>query len=80
MCDNNSERAAPTYVIPKKNGTVRFIYDFRELNKKLKENHSHSYNTGFTFFKYTSSLDINMGNHHIELFSFSRKPCTIVLP
>ena len=34
MCENNSEWAAPTYVIPKKNGTVRFIYDFRELNKK----------------------------------------------
>ena len=27
---NNSQWAAPTFIIPKKNNTVRFISDFRE--------------------------------------------------
>ena len=30
---NHSAWAAPTFIIPKKNQTVRFISDFRELNK-----------------------------------------------
>ena len=34
---NYSQWAAPTFVIPKKNGTVRFISDFRELNKRLSK-------------------------------------------
>ena len=33
---NNSQWAAPAFIIPKKNGTVRFISDFRELNKRIR--------------------------------------------
>jgi hypothetical protein len=31
----SSEWAAPSFIQPKKNGTVRFLTDFRELNKRL---------------------------------------------
>ena len=31
-------------------------------------------------FKYTTSLDLNMGYYHIKLFPFSKKLCTMGLP
>ena len=34
---NNSQWVAPTFTIHTKNGTVRFISDFRELNKTIKK-------------------------------------------
>jgi hypothetical protein len=34
--DSNSEWVAPTFIIPKKEGTVRFLTDFQQLNKALK--------------------------------------------
>ena len=33
---NRSQWGAPTLIIPKKDGTVRFISNFRELNKRIK--------------------------------------------
>ena len=33
---NRSEWGAPMFVIPKKDQTVRFISDFRKLNKRIK--------------------------------------------
>ena len=33
---NNSQWAAPTFIIPKKNGTVRFISDFRQINETIQ--------------------------------------------
>ena len=32
---NRSEWAAPTFIIPKKDKTERFITDFRKLNKRI---------------------------------------------
>ena len=64
--DDSREWAAQTFIIPKKNGTVRFVSDFRKLNRWLKRS---PYPIpvikdillqleGFTF---ASSLDLNMG-------------------
>jgi hypothetical protein len=33
---NCSESAAPTFIIPKKDGTVRFISDFCQVNQRNK--------------------------------------------
>ena len=82
---NNSEWAAPTFIIPKKNGTVRFISDFRELNKRIKRKpypipKIQDLLLKLEGFKYATSLDLNMGYYHISLCPFSKRLCTIVLP
>ena len=82
---NNSEWAAPTFIIPKKNGTVRFISDFRELNKRIRRKpfpipRIQDLLLKLEGFKYASSLDLNMGYYHIELCPQSKRLCTIVLP
>ena len=82
---NNSQWAAPTFIIPKKNGTVRFISDFRELNKRIKRKpypipKIQDLLLKLEGFKYATSLDLNMGYYHIRLCPNSRQLCTIVLP
>ena len=82
---NRSEWAAPTFIIPKKDGTVRFISDFRELNKRIKRKpypipKIQDLLIKLEGFKYATSLDLNMGYYHIELTPDSKKLCTIVLP
>ena len=82
---NRSEWAAPTFLIPKKDGTVRFISDFRELNKRLKRKPYplptiQDLLMKLEGFQYGTSLDLNMGYYHIELHPDSKELCTIVLP
>jgi transposase InsO family protein len=82
---NDSEWAAPTFIIPKKDGSVRFISDFRELNKRIKRKpyplpKIQDLLLKLEGFKYGTSLDLNMGYYHIALDSDARKYCTIVLP
>ena len=63
---NRSEWGAPTFVIPKKDRTIRFITNFRELNKRMKRKPYPLPNIqdlllkleGFT---YATSLNSNMG-------------------
>jgi hypothetical protein len=82
---NHSEWGAPTLIIPKRDGSVRFISDFRELNKCIKQKPYHipliqDILLKLEGFKYATSLDLNMGYYHIKLVQQSRKLCTIVFP
>ena len=82
---NHSEWGAPTFIIPKKDSSVRFISDFRELNKCIKRKPYpipliQDILLKLEGFKYATSLDLNMGYYHIKLDPQSRKLCTIVLP
>jgi hypothetical protein len=82
---NHSEWAAPTYIIPKKDGSVRFISDFWELNKRIKRKpypipKVQDLLLKLEGFQYATSLDLNMGYYHIELSPNSKCLCTIVLP
>ena len=82
---NRSEWAAPTFIIPKKDGSVRFISDFRELNKRIKRKpypipKIQDLLLRLEGFTYGTSLDLNMGYYHIELSPNSKKLCTIILP
>ena len=79
---NCSQWAAPTFVIPKKDGTVRFISDFQELNKQIWRQpypipHIQDMLLNLEGFQYGTSLDLNMGYYHLELNEHSKELCTI---
>jgi hypothetical protein len=78
----NSEWASPTFIIQKKDGTVRTISDFRELYKRIirkpylfpKISTTLQELEGFT---YATALDLNMGYYTIRLDPQSSEMCTI---
>ena len=82
---NESEWAAPAFIIPKKNGTVRFLSDFRKLNAVLKRKpypipKIQDMLQKLVGFQYATALDLNMGYWTIRLDSDAQKLCTIILP
>jgi hypothetical protein len=81
----SSEWAAPTFVIPKKNKTVRLITDFRGLNKCLKRSpypmpKIPDIFKGMERFKYATTIDLNMGYYSMPLSEHLKKLCIICLP
>jgi predicted aspartyl protease len=79
---NRSQWGAPTFIVPKKDGTVRFISDFRELNKRIKRQpypipKIQNLLLKLEGFKYGTALDLNMGYYHIELSDKAKELCTI---
>ena len=76
------------FFIPKKNGAIRCITDFRELNKNKKTKKTKPFPIPkiqdllmkLEGFRYATCLDLNMGYYHITLYPVLRKLCIIVLP
>jgi hypothetical protein len=82
---NESEWAAPSFGTPKKNGQIRFVSDFRQLNKWIIRRpypmpSIHELFKRFEGFTYCTALDLNMGFWTILHDKFSQHLCTIILP
>ena len=82
---NASKWAAPTFIVSKKDGMVRFISDFHELNKCTKckpfpIQKIQDLLLKLEGFQHAMSLNLNMGYYHIELMPFSKCLCTIIMP
>jgi Reverse transcriptase (RNA-dependent DNA polymerase) len=81
----DSEWGAPSFIIPKKNRTVRFLSDFSRLNAMLKRKpfpipKIQDMLQKLEGFKYATALDLNMGYYTIRLNPDAQRLCTIVLP
>jgi Reverse transcriptase (RNA-dependent DNA polymerase) len=82
---NRSEWAFPLFIIPKKDQTVRFINDLRELNKRIRRvpfplPKIQDLLLKMEGFTYATALDLNMGYYHIRLDASSRQLCTLIFP
>jgi hypothetical protein len=78
-----SEWGSPTFIIPKKDGQVRFLTDFCRLNLMLKRKPYPLPRISDTLqqlegFNYATSLDMNMGYYHIKLSLTAADMCTII--
>ena len=81
----DSKWALPTFIIPKKDNTVKVVSNFREINKRIvrklfvipKISTVLQELKGFT---YATALDLNMGYYTIRLDPDVSKTCTIILP
>jgi Reverse transcriptase (RNA-dependent DNA polymerase) len=80
-----SEYLSPSFIIPKKNGTVRVVSDFRVLDSKLQRvafpiPKIQDILTSLNGFTFASSIDLNMGYYTICLKPQAQKLFTIVFP
>ena len=78
-----SQYGTPVFIIPKKEGTVRFITDYRRINQKLVRKPYPLLRICKTMqqlevFHYATALDINMGYYTIRLSSASQDMMMIV--
>jgi hypothetical protein len=77
--------AFPAFGIPKKNGTIRVVIDFRRLNSQLVRREfplstTEEILTSIQGFMYATSLDLNMGYLSIPLNDHAREILTIIMP
>ena len=69
---NRLEWDAPTFLIPKKDHFFRFIFNFHDLNKVIKQTpypipKIQDLLLKLEEFQYATALDLNIGYCHIEL-------------
>ncbi len=81
----DSEWALPTFIVPKKDNTVRVVSDFREINKWIVRKpfpipKIRTVLPELEGFMYATDLDLNMGYYTIRLDLDASKICTIILP
>jgi Reverse transcriptase (RNA-dependent DNA polymerase) len=83
--DVDSPWASPCFIIPKKDGTVRFLTDFRRLNAQLERRpypipKITTLLQGIPRFFMVSSLDMSMGYYSTVLDKMSSKCTAFVVP
>ena len=76
---------APSFIIPKKDNRIRFITDFRELNKWIERRphpmpHIIDMLNDIGTYTYVTALDLSMGYYHFELDDKLKDLCTFMLP
>ena len=76
---------APSFIVPKKDGRVRFITDYRKLNKWIKRKpwpmpHINDMLNDIGQFSYVTALDLSMGFYHFELSEELKQLTTFMLP
>ena len=74
---NRSQWATPTFIIPKKDSTLRFISDFKELNKFILRQpypipKIQDILLRLEGFRYGTTLYLNVAYYHIELSAKSK--------
>ncbi len=80
-----SEWASPSFIIPKKDKTVRFLSNFWEVNKRLVRKPFPIPQISMVLqemegFSHATALDLNMGYYTIRLDPDASKICTIIFP
>jgi len=76
---------APSFIIPKKDGRVRFLTDYRRLNRAIRRKpwpmpHILDMIQDIGAFTYVTALDLSMGYYHFELDEQAKQLSTFMLP